>query len=72
MLKVEDLKWFNSHSWSLALHSSVSVIGKGGLFGPVGVSDLAGQPHGARLSVMRGAHVSASCDGYVMLLLLQT
>jgi hypothetical protein len=43
--------WSCSHcssmgAWSLALHSSMSVIGKGGWVGAVGDSDLAGQPHG--------------------------
>ena len=54
----------NSHSWSLALHSSVSVIWNGGFVGAAGVSGLAGKPHGARLSSVMGAHISASWAGY--------
>ena len=59
----EDLYWSKNHSRSLALHSSVSEMGKGALVGAVGVSDLSGQPYGASFSVMIGAHVSASGDG---------
>ena len=66
MLKVEDLQWSNSHSWSLALHSFMSSTGKGTLVGAGGVSDLAEQPQRARFSARRGAHVYCLSlfDGY--------
>ena len=44
--------------------ASVSVMVNGGLVGAGGVSDLTGQPHGARFSEMSGEQVSASSDGY--------
>ena len=51
VLKVEDLLKVRSQSLSLSLHSYVSVTWKGGVVGPGGVSDLAGQLHGASVSV---------------------